>query len=284
MRESYLIAGALVAALAAAGCGDSRSTDTPRTTAADEQAEAARRAEDQRHEHEQQAAQLDERVMKLERDYQEHVPAEPRGTAGRTAPNARRELTEDIAHVKQAVADLRTTSAQNWWERHASALKQSADDVEADVKRIVGNRTLPAPEHAKDAPATPEAASPAPFESARDRLVNDMHARIDSWKKALDEARIPRARKTELDDINARVDKLSDDIDELKSASADDWWDVSRKRVSDYIGRVEESVARLDDRGLNGRGPDARGRDARDADTRDATSPGNNTTREDRQR
>lgn len=273
MRDSYLLAGAIVMALSVTGCGDSRNTDQTRSTAADEQARAADRAEEQRREREQQIAQLDERAMKVERDYQAHVPAEPRGTAGRAAPNARRELTEDVAHVKQAVADLRTTTAENWWARHEQAMKQSADDVEADVKRIAGNRALPAPDKAKEAPATADGASTAPFNSARDRLVNDLNARIESWNMALDNVRLPRARQTEMNDIKARVNKLKEDVDELKSASADDWWDVSRERVSEYIERVEDSIARLDDRGLSGRGPDARGRDARDADTPAATSP-----------
>lgn len=279
MRDSYLIAGALMMTIAAGGCNDATTPGQTAPSAAQEQSRAAERADEQRREHDDQLAQLDERAMKVERDYQEHVPAEPRGTAGRTAPNARRELDEDIANVKRAVADLRTTTPENWWQRHESAMKQTADDVEADVKRTIGNRQLVAPAQAKEAPATADGASTAPFNSARDRLVNEMQARIGSWKDALRDVRLPVARQTELNDIKARVDKLAEDVDQLKSASADDWWDVSRKRVADYIERVEDSVARLDDRGLNGVGSDARGRD-----TREAPAPSrDNTTRDNRQ-
>ena len=65
--------------------------------------------------------------------------------------------------------------------------------------------------------------------------------------KALDNVKATGARKTELDDLHARVNKLGDDIDRLKSASAEDWWDLSKARVDDYIDRVEKSLARLDD-------------------------------------
>jgi hypothetical protein len=43
------------------------------------------------------------------------------------------------------------------------------------------------------------------------------------------------------------VKKLGDDLDRLARASADDWWDVSKARVTDYLDRVEASVKRLDD-------------------------------------
>ena len=77
--------------------------------------------------------------------YQERVPAAPRGTAGRAPADARQELSEDVTNLKQAVADLRTTTPQNWWQRHEQALEQTADDVESDVKRMIGNRALAAP-------------------------------------------------------------------------------------------------------------------------------------------
>jgi hypothetical protein len=65
-------------------------------------------------------------------------------------------------------------------------------------------------------------------------------------QQALDKVKARGSRQTELDDVRARVKKLDDDVDRLKSASADDWWDVSKARVSEYIDRVEDSVARLD--------------------------------------
>jgi hypothetical protein len=49
--------------------------------------------------------------------------------------------------------------------------------------------------------------------------------------------------------VRARVNKLGDDLDRLGSASPDDWWDVSKKRVTEYVDRIEGSIKRLDDRG-----------------------------------
>ena len=74
-----------------------------------------------------------------------------------------------------------------------------------------------------------------------------MRIRVDAMNKALDDVKASGARKTELNDLHARVNKLGDDIDRLKSASAEDWWDISKTRVSEYIDRMEKSVARLDD-------------------------------------
>ena len=54
-------------------------------------------------------------------------------------------------------------------------------------------------------------------------------------------------RETEVADTKARVKKLRDDVDRLASASADDWWDISKERVNEYIDRVQTSVDRLDD-------------------------------------
>jgi hypothetical protein len=41
-----------------------------------------------------------------------------------------------VANIKKAVADLRTTTPENWWDRHEQAMKRTADDIEADVQRL----------------------------------------------------------------------------------------------------------------------------------------------------
>jgi len=129
-----------------------------------------------------------------------------------------------------------------------AALRMGFDDVESDVKKFTGTRTLPGrqkPSSVVD--ASGEAVSTEPFTSSRDKFVADMHARVDAMKKALDNAKASGRRKTERDDLRARTNKLGDDIDGLKSASAEDWWALSKARVSEYIDRVEKSVGRLDD-------------------------------------
>jgi hypothetical protein len=150
--------------------------------------------------------------------------------------------------VQKAVDDLRTTTPENWWNRHESALRNAADEVEADVTRFAAARPRPVPR--KDQTVADEAGqsvSTGPFTSSRDKFVADMRARLDAMERSLDGVKATGRRETERDDLRARVNKLADDIDRLKSASADDWWDLSKTRVNDYIDRVEDSVGRLDD-------------------------------------
>jgi hypothetical protein len=100
-----------------------------------------RKAEIQR-DHEQDISRLDERVAAIERDY---ADANQKVASGdRTATAAlREEVKEDVANVKKAVTDLRTTTPENWWDRNEAAMKQTADDIEADVSRLAGKVTSP---------------------------------------------------------------------------------------------------------------------------------------------
>jgi hypothetical protein len=159
------------------------------------------------------------------------------------APTAalRTEVQEDVKNVREAVADLKTTTLENWWERHERAMERTAEDIEEDVRQFVKGKQPPA------APKQPEAATNlGPFESRRDQLVTRLRARVDAMEEQLKNVRARNAQETELEDTRARVNKLKDDLEALRKASADDWWDVSSKRVSEYIDRLERSVGRLD--------------------------------------
>ena len=68
---------------------------------------------------------------------------------------------------------------------------------------------------------------------------------VEKWVPGGVKAKGPR--ETEVTDAKARVDKLAADLDMLATASPDDWWDVTKHRVEDYLDRVEASVKRLDD-------------------------------------
>ena len=63
------------------------------------------------------------------------------------------------------------------------------------------------------------------------------------WRRS-PRARLARPSSTTCAPACASWTTISDRLDK---ASADDWWDVTRARVADYIDRVEKSVARLDD-------------------------------------
>jgi hypothetical protein len=189
-------------------------------------------------------SQLDKRVVEIERDYaeanQKVVSGEKAATAG-----LREELKEDVSNVKDAVGDLRTTTPENWWGRHEQAMKRTADDVEADVQRLAGKTTPREPPATSN--KTGENVSTEPFTSRRDHFVSELRARVDAMERALDNVKASGTKETEVEDVRARVKKLGDDVDRLRSASADDWWDITRTRVSEYVDRVERSVKRLDD-------------------------------------
>jgi predicted ribosome quality control (RQC) complex YloA/Tae2 family protein len=240
-RAPWIVALAL-AIPAATACTREAAQDSAATTT-DVTAKTDRAADLQR-ERDRDIAQLTERVAEVERKYERQVVDRPRGTAGATA-GLREEVQEDVKNVRRAVDDLKTTTTDNWWERHEQAMHRTADDIEADVRRMSGARALP--EVHKDTTAPVGEASSAPFTSRRDRFVKELRARIESWDDALKKVSARGARETELDDVRARIRKLDDDLDRLDKASADDWWDVTNARVSDYIDRVEKSVARLDD-------------------------------------
>jgi hypothetical protein len=241
--------GVLALTLAAGGCNRpsvvNRSDDGNAAPVArqDDRAAALQRQRDD------DLAKLDARVAALERDYQQARASRPSGTVGTTATSPLRgEAKSDVQDVKEAVNNLRSTTADNWWERHEAAMKRAFQDVDADVKRVTGMRSLPTrPKDDRVADASGQPVSTAPFTSSRDKFVAEMRAQVDAMNKALDSVKPKGAQKTEVDDLRARVNKLGEDLDRLKSARAEDWWDVSKARVEDYIARVEKSVNRIED-------------------------------------
>ena len=233
---------AIALTLAAGACN--RQANDRRETAATETAQPADRAAEQQRQHEDEIARLDSRVADIERKYTEK---ESKVVSGRRVATAglQEEVKEDVTNVKQAVSGLRTTTPENWWDRHEQAMLRTVDDIEADVRRLAGKVEAVRPQGTTG--TTAEGVSTAPFESRRDRLVADIRARVDAMDRALDNVKAKGARETEIDDTKARVEKLRDDAGRLASAKADDWWDVSKARVSEYVDRVEASVDRLDD-------------------------------------
>jgi len=240
----------LALSFGAGGCGQ-KSEERQVIPTADTTHEPDRAAELQL-KREQDLSKIDDRVASLERryrDYQDKHVSRPLGTSGsKVTPRLRHDVQSDMDDVKKAVDHLRTTTPENWWERHESAIVTAFDEVESDVKRFASTRALPTPRKSPDVVAdhAGQPVSNAPFTSTRDKFVADMHARAEAMNKMLDKMSATGARKTERDDLRARVKKLDDDIDGLKSASAEDWWNLSTARVNDYIERVEKSVARLD--------------------------------------
>jgi len=243
MQYRTLVAiGAVAVATLTSAC-NRQANDRADTAARTETAQPVDRTAELQRQHEDEIARLDSRVADIERKYTEKESKVESGRRTATA-GLQEEVKEDVANVKQAVGDLRTTTPENWWDRHEQAMKRTVDDVEADVRRLAGKVEAVRPQGTSG--TTAEGVSTAPFESRRDRLVADLRARADAMERALDTVKAKGARETEVNDTKARVKKLRDDVDRLASAKADDWWDVSKARVDDYVDRVQASVDRLD--------------------------------------
>ena len=235
MHFATLITIAAAVALMAPACSDPEPAPEPvREASAAEKAAAEldRRRNDE-------SAQLEKRVADVERRWTE---MQTKVAEKKVAPTSglRSEVQEDIKNVREAVADLKTTNPENWWDRHERAMERTADDIEEDVRRFAKSKQPTA------APRSDTAATLGPFESRRDQFVTRLRARVDVMEEQLKNVRARNAQETELEDTRARINKLKEDVERLRKASADDWWDISSKRVSEYIDRLERSVGRLD--------------------------------------
>ena len=239
-----MIAGIVAPALLLGACN--RTPESREPTVREEAATTADAAAKNQQQRDEDISRLDQRVAEIEQEYSEQ---KQEVAAERKTPTAglREELKEDVSNVKQAVSDLRTTTPDNWWTRHEVAMKRTADDIEADVARLAGS--VKSAGRATTTNADGEAVSTEQFTSLRDKFVADMRTRVDAMKNSLDNVKAKGPQETELEDVRARVNKLGEDVDRLKSASADDWWDVTKARVTEYVDRVDKSVNRLDDRG-----------------------------------
>jgi hypothetical protein len=226
----------VAAALMISACNRPEPAQEP----AREESAAQNAAAELQRKHEDEAAQLDKRVADLDRRWTEMQGKVADKGATPTAA-LKTEVQEDMKNVRTAVADLKTTTAENWWERHERAMARTADDIEEDVRGFTKGK--PAPAAARPPETSPSA---APFESRRDQFVTRLRARVEAMEEQLKNVRARNAQETELEDTRARVNKLKEDVDRLRNASADDWWDISVKRVSEYIDRLERSIGRLD--------------------------------------
>lgn len=187
------------------------------------------------------AAELEKRAIDLE---QRWANMEAKVKEKNRTPTAaiRGEVKEDVANVRQAIENLKTTSPDNWWDRHTEATERTADDIEADVLRFSKGKKV------SEGVIKPEpVGTSAGFEERRNQFVSRLRARIDALEEGLTNVKVDGPLETELEDTRARIDKLQDDLDRLRTVSSNDWWDVSSKRVGEYIDRVERSISRLDD-------------------------------------
>jgi hypothetical protein len=190
-----------IVALVASGACNSNVADSRKTTAREESPRDSERAAELQQKRNDDISHLDKRVVDIEHDYAEANQKVVSGNRTATA-GLQEELKEDVANIKNAVADLRTTTPENWWDRHEKAMKRTADDIESDVQRLAGNVTPKRPQATSD--ATGETVSTAPFTSQRDTFVSVLGARVDAMLRALDDVKARGAKETEIEDVRAR--------------------------------------------------------------------------------
>ena len=241
MHRIFLASVVVVASLVVVGCNTGPAVEPGRADVESADKKAAEKQAAEQRERSEEAAELERRAANLESQWTEMQTKVK--TRERTATaGLREEVEEDVKNARSAVADLKTTTQDNWWERHERALDRSVSDVHADVQRLTKQKTMPEPTEKAEPVGTT-----AGFGERRDAFVRRLRARLDTMEGQLDKTKAKGALETELQDTKARIDKLQEDLDELRSVSPDAWWDVSSKRVAEYIERVEASIKRLDD-------------------------------------
>ena len=237
MRYRTFLPGVAVAAgLTVMGCNRSPDVASDRAGIQSAESKAA-----QQRERSEEAAELERRAANLESQWTE-MQTKVQTRARTATPGLQEEVQEDVRNARAAVADLQTTTEDNWWERHEGALERSVSDVQADVQRLTKQKTMREPTEKAEPVGTAGG-----FAERRDALVSRLRTRVDALEEQLDTMKAKGALETELEDTRARIDKLQEDLDELRNVSPEDWWDVSSGRVAEYIDRVQESITRLDD-------------------------------------
>jgi DNA repair exonuclease SbcCD ATPase subunit len=241
MDRTFLAGVAVVAGLTVVGCDTRPAPESDRANVESAEKKAAEKKAAEQRERSEEAAELERRAANLESQWTEMQTKVK--TRDRTATaGLRQEVAEDVKNARTAVADLKTTTEENWWERHERALERSVSDVQADVQRLTKQKPMPEPTQKAEPVGTGGG-----FAERRDAFVSRPHARVDAMEEQLEKTKAKGALETELQDTKARIDKLQADLDELRRVSPDAWWDVSSERVDQYIDRVEASIKRLDD-------------------------------------
>ena len=241
MHRTFLASVAVAAALTVVGCDRGSAVESGRADVESADKKAAEKQAAEQRARSEEANELERRASNLESQWTEMQTTVK--TKERTATaGLREEVEEDVKNARAAVADLKTTTQDNWWERHERALERSVNDVRADVQRLTKQKTMPEPTEKAEPVSTVGG-----FAARRDAFVSRVRGHLDAMEEQLAKTKAKGALETELRDTQARIDKLQEDLDELRSVAPDAWWDVSSERVGEYIERVEASIKRLDD-------------------------------------
>ena len=222
-----------VAALTCAACSPTDPAENSSAPAADEA--QARQNE---------TMELENRLAALEREWQEAQTALSKQASAASA-EVKARVEDDLKDAREALAELRTTTAENWWERQERQIERAAEDLEQDVRRYA--RSWKAPDSTSP---TGTAGDTSDWRVRRDQLVARMEARIEALDAALRDDSVRDADRETVEDSRMRVQQLREDTERLRDASEPEWWDVTKQRVETYIERIEAAIDRLtNDRG-----------------------------------
>ena len=144
MHRTFLASVAVVAGLTVVGCDRGPAVESGRADVESAEKKAAEKQAAEQRERSEEAAELERRAANLESQWTEMQTKVK--TRERTATaGLREEVEEDVKNARAAVADLKTTTEENWWERHERALERSVSDVQTDVQRLTKQKTMPEP-------------------------------------------------------------------------------------------------------------------------------------------
>ena len=143
MHRTFLASVAVVVGLTVVGC-NGPAVESGRADVESAEKKAAEKQAAEQRKRSEEAAELERRAANLESQWTEMQTKVK--TRKRTATaGLREEVEEDVKHARAAVADLNTTTPENWWERHERTLERSVSDVQTDVQRLTKQKTVPEP-------------------------------------------------------------------------------------------------------------------------------------------
>jgi hypothetical protein len=217
-----------VMALTFAGCSRSDTTE-------DRSAPAANEAQARQNE----TMELDNRLAAVEHEWQE-VQAALSRQASAVSAEVKTRVQDDLKDAREAIAELRTTTAENWWERQERQIERAAENLEQDVRRYARNWKAP-----DTTGETGTAGETSDWHVRRDQLIARMQARIEALEAALRDVSVRDADKADVEDTRMRVKQLREDTGRLRDTTEQDWWDVTTQRLERSIERIDAAIDRI---------------------------------------
>lgn len=184
-------------------------------------------------------AHLQRRLDDLERKWRD-VTNRVSSEADAATSSARAAIEEDLKAARQAIAELRTTTVDNWWERQERQLEQAAQHVERDVRTLARNWTP-----SGDGQEVGTSGDGSDWARRRDVLVARMEKRVHEMENALANLDPRNPDGPAVDTTRERIEQMKEDTDRLRRSSEHDWWTVTKERLDAQLDRLDAAIDRL---------------------------------------